>query len=71
MGIQGSCICQPFLLNSIFENLGAYGGLHHYSLEFHSRSEPCKEPRQRKKANGWGGMWRGVMCPKMRIIFFV
>ena len=24
MGIQGSCTCQPFLLNSIFENLGAY-----------------------------------------------
>ena len=26
-GIQGGCICQPFLLNFIFENLGAYGGL--------------------------------------------
>ena len=26
MGIQGGCTCQLFLLNSIFENLGAYGG---------------------------------------------
>ena len=26
-GIQGGCTCQPFLLNSIFENLRAYGGL--------------------------------------------
>ena len=26
VGIQGGCTCQPFLLNSIFENLGAYGG---------------------------------------------
>ena len=24
VGIQGGCTCQPFLLNSIFENLGAY-----------------------------------------------
>ena len=24
MEIQGGCTCQPFLLNSIFENLGAY-----------------------------------------------
>ena len=26
VGIQGGCTCQLFLLNSIFENLGAYGG---------------------------------------------
>ena len=25
-GIKGCCTCQLFLLNSIFENLGAYGG---------------------------------------------
>ena len=44
-------------------DLGAYGGNHHHSLERCSHLEP------RKKANGWGGMWRGVMCPKMHIIF--
>ena len=53
--IQGSCTCQPFLLNSIFENLGAYGGCHHHSLECCSRLEPHKAPRQHKKANGWRG----------------
>ena len=70
MGIQGGCTCQLFLLNSIFGNLGAYGGCHHHSLECCSHSEPHKAPQQRKKANGWGGMWRGVMRPKMHINFF-
>ena len=69
MGIQGGCTCQPFLLNSIFGTLGAYGGHHHHSLECCSHSEPRKAPQQRKKANGWGGMWRGVIGPKMHINF--
>ena len=69
-GIQGGCTCQLFL-NSIFENLGAYGGCHHHSLECCSRLEPRKAPQQRKKANGWGGMRRGMMHPKMRTIFFL
>ena len=73
-GLQGSRATIPASRSSSTPSLGSRGingGHHHHSLECCSCWEPCKAPRQCKKVNGWGGMWRGVMRPKMHIIFFL